>query len=86
LSREDKDSPFIFRLSGLGVVYAVNLVLAVIAAFKCGERGQPVPLWVAKTVFVGGVAYDQLTQLPTMAEIEEEKNRKGARAAKNKKK
>jgi hypothetical protein len=68
------------------VVYAVNLVLAVIAAFKCGERGQPVPLWVAKTVFVGGVAYDQLTQLPTMDEIEEEKNRKGARAAKNKKK
>jgi hypothetical protein len=68
------------------VVYAVNIVLAVIAGFKCGERGQPVPLWVAKTVFVGGVAYDQLTQLPTMDEIEEEKNRKGARAAKNKKK
>jgi hypothetical protein len=84
-SREGKHSPFLFRLSGLGVVYSVNMVLAVIAAFKCKDRGQPVPLWVAKTVFVGGVAYDQLTQLPTFAEIEEEKNRKGARAAKNNK-
>jgi hypothetical protein len=67
------------------VVYAVNIVLAVIAAFKCPARGQPIPLWVAKTVAVGGVAYDQLMQLPTLEEIEEVKNRKGARAAKNKK-
>ncbi len=66
-------------------MYAVNIVLAVMAAFKAPERGQPIPLWVAKTVAVGGIAYDQLTQLPTLDEIKELKNRKGARAVKNKK-
>jgi ABC-type Fe3+-siderophore transport system permease subunit len=81
-----KYSPLFFRLSGLGVVYAVNIVLAVIAAFKAPERGQPVPLWVAKTLAVGGIAYDQLTQLPTLDEIEELKNRNGARAPKKGKK
>lgn len=70
---------------GLGTVYLINLVLAVVAAFKAGERGQPIPLWVAKTFSIGGIAYDQLTQLPTLAEIKELETRKGARAVKNKK-
>jgi hypothetical protein len=57
----------------------------VLAAFEAGKRGQPAPLWIGKTVLVGGLAYDQLTQQPTLEEIEEVKSRKGARAVKNKK-
>mmetsp|Transcript_23390 Transcript_23390/g.54329 ORF Transcript_23390/g.54329 Transcript_23390/m.54329 type:complete len:281 (-) Transcript_23390:577-1419(-) len=48
----------------LASVYAINTVLAVIAIFKAMERGQPVAIWVCKTFFVGGLAYDQLTQIP----------------------
>ncbi|KAL3925576.1 MAG: hypothetical protein SGARI_005817, partial [Bacillariaceae sp.] len=70
---------------GLGVVYAINIVLAVMAAFKAGERGQPAPLWIAKTFSVGGLAYDQLTQLPTTEEVEKAEARKGARALKKNK-
>lgn len=65
------------------MVYAINTVLAVLAAFKAPERGQPRLLWVAKTFSVGGLAYDQLTQLPTLEQIEAAKSRKGARAMKN---
>ena len=75
-----------FRSPGLGTVYAINIVLAVLAVFKAGERGQPAFLWAAKTFLVGGIAYDQLTQLPTLEEIEKVKSREGARALKNKKK
>ena len=64
-------------------MYAINTVLAVLAAFKAGERGQPIPLWVAKTFSVGGLAFDQLTQLPTLEEVEAAKSKKGARALKN---
>ena len=71
---------------GLGTVYAINTVLAVVAAFKAPERGQPVPLWAIKTFSVGGLAYDQLMQLPTLEEIERAKNVKGKRALKNSKK
>ena len=71
---------------GLGTVYAINTVLAVVAIFKAQERGQPIPLWVAKTFSVGGLAYDQLTQLPTTAEVEQAKSVKGARSLKNRKK
>jgi len=67
-------------LPGLGTVYAINTVLAVFAAFKAGERGQQRLLWIAKTFSVGGLAYDQLTQLPTLEQIEKAKSRKGARA------
>lgn len=70
---------------GLFTVYAINVVLAVLSIFKAQERGQPVPLWVAKTFTVGGLAYDQLTQLPTTAEIERAQSIKGARALKNRK-
>lgn len=71
---------------GLGTVYAINAVLAVLAVFKAGERGQPALLWIAKTFSVGGLAYDQLTQLPTLEQIEEAKARKGKRALSKKKK
>lgn len=73
-------------VSGLATVYAINIVLAVLAVFKAGERGQPAALWVAKTFSVGGLAFDQLTQLPTLEEIEKAKARKGKRALKNKRK
>lgn len=62
-----------FLQSGLAVTYAINLVLAVLAAYKAGERNQPTLLWVAKTFSVGGLAYDQLTQLPTCEEPEHAK-------------
>ena len=71
---------------GLGTVYAINIVLAILASFKAGERGQPALLWVAKTFTVGGLAYDQLTQLPTLEQVEEMKARKGKRALSKKKK
>lgn len=51
-------------------MYSINLLLAVYAAYKATERGQPVLLWVAKTFSVGGLALDQLTQLPTLKELE----------------
>jgi hypothetical protein len=70
----------------LGTIYAINAVLAVLAVFKAGERGQSALLWGAKTFTVGGIAFDQLTQLPTLAQLEEVKNRKGARAVKRNKK
>ena len=67
-------------------VYSINTVLAIFAAFKAGERGQPAGLWIAKTLTVGGIAFDQLTQLPTSEQIEQAKARKGKRALKNQKK
>jgi len=69
--------------SGLGVVYLINTVLAVLAALKAGDRGTSPLLWAVKCFSVGGLAYDQLTQLPTKDEIAAAKARKGARAAKN---
>lgn len=63
---------------GLGTIYFTNAVLAVLAAFKADERGQPKALWVIKTFSVGGLAYDQLTQLPTkehMAKMKSGKKR-----------
>lgn len=71
--------------TGLTTVYAINTVLAVLAVFKAMERGQPVPLWFAKTFSVGGLAFDQLTQLPTTEEVERAQSVKGARALKNRK-
>ena len=65
-------------------MYTINFALAVASVFKAIERGQPIPLWVLKTVSVGGLAYDQLTQLPTLEEIEKVKSVKGARSLKNK--
>jgi hypothetical protein len=65
-------------------VFAINTVLAVLAVFKAGERGQPAFLWIAKTFSVGGLAYDQLTQLPTLEEMEKAKARKGKRVLKAK--
>jgi hypothetical protein len=63
-------------------VYAINAVLAVFATFAAGERGQSKALWGIKTFSVGGLAYDQLTQLPTLAQVEAAKSRKGKRALK----
>ena len=77
---------FHLNSTGLGTVYAINIVLAILASFKAGERGQPALLWVAKTFTVGGLAYDQLTQLPTLEQVEEMKARKGKRALSKQKK
>lgn len=70
---------------GLATVYSINIVLAVLSVFNAQERGQPIFLWVAKTFSVGGLAYDQLMQLPTTAEIERAQAVKGKRALKNRK-
>lgn len=66
-------------------MYSINVVLAVLAVFRADERGQPAALWVAKVFTVGGLAYDQLNQLPTLEKIAEMKARKGKRALKNRK-
>jgi len=71
---------------GLATVYFVNALIAVVSVFKAKERGQPVSLWIVKCFTVGGIAYDQLTQIPTLEEVEEARNRKGKRALKNRKK
>jgi hypothetical protein len=68
---------------GLGTVYAINTLLAVAVALKLApDRGQPVFLWAIKTFSVGGLALDQLMQLPTLEEMEKAKAVKGARAIK----
>mmetsp|Transcript_11668 Transcript_11668/g.13719 ORF Transcript_11668/g.13719 Transcript_11668/m.13719 type:complete len:301 (+) Transcript_11668:202-1104(+) len=54
---------------GLATIYVINAALAGVAYFKAGERGQSGVLWAAKTFSVGGLAYDQLTQLPTLEEV-----------------
>ena len=56
---------------GLATIYGINLVLAVIAALSAPGRNQPALLWGAKTFAVGGIAYDQLMQIPTPEELEE---------------
>jgi len=65
---------------GLATIYLVNIVLAVLATFNAEERGQSKVLWGVKTFSVGGLAFDQLTQLPTLAEMEAAQARKGKRA------
>jgi hypothetical protein len=64
-------------------VYLINAGLAVLAVFQASERGQPGPLWAAKTLSVGGLALDQLRQLPTVEQLERAKARKGKRAIKS---
>jgi hypothetical protein len=72
-----------FLSQGLGTIYAINTVLAVIVALKVApDRGQPILLWVIKTFSVGGLAFDQLMQQPTLEEVKKAKAVKGARAIK----
>jgi len=71
---------------GLGTIYGINALLCVVAFFKAQERGQSAPIWIAKTLTVGGLALDQLSQLPTTAAVEAAKARKGKRALRNMKK
>eukprot|EP00535_Pseudo-nitzschia_heimii_P004814 CAMPEP_0197184346 /NCGR_PEP_ID=MMETSP1423-20130617/9684_1 /TAXON_ID=476441 /ORGANISM="Pseudo-nitzschia heimii, Strain UNC1101" /LENGTH=371 /DNA_ID=CAMNT_0042635139 /DNA_START=44 /DNA_END=1159 /DNA_ORIENTATION=- len=65
---------------GLGTIYSINVLLSIVTVFKAIERDQPVKLWVAKTLTVGGLALDQLTQLPTKEQIAAAEARKGKRA------
>jgi|TARA_B110001450_G_C17565627_1_gene458695 hypothetical protein len=67
-------------------VYGVNLILALFAIVKAGERGQPPLLWIVKVFTVGGLAFDQLTQLPTLDDIKAAQSQKGKRSLKNKRK
>lgn len=66
-------------------MYAINAILAIIVAVKVApDRGQPAFLWIMKTFTVGGLAFDQLMQLPTLLEIDKAKSVKGSRANKKK--
>lgn len=65
---------------GLATVYAINTVLAVLAFLSASERNQSPALWGAKTFAVGGIAYDQLMQIPTPREAAE-RQRKEEEAA-----
>lgn len=62
--------PLFFSI-GLATIYLVNAVLAVLAAISAPSRNQPALLWGAKTFAVGGIAYDQLMQIPTPEELVE---------------
>ena len=78
------NSVFLCRI-GLGFVYTINAILATIVAVKVApDRGQPSSLWSMKTFTVGGLAFDQLMQLPTLIEIEKANAVKGSRAIKKK--
>jgi hypothetical protein len=70
---------------GLGTIYGINVLLCGVTFFKARARDQPILLWMAKTLSVGGLALDQLTQLPTTEEVEIAKARKGKRALPNRK-
>ena len=50
-----------FFKQGLLAVYAVNAVVAGAAFFEAQKRDQPVAFWVVKCLFIGGVAFNQLT-------------------------
>ncbi|KAL7538750.1 hypothetical protein ACHAXR_008773 [Thalassiosira sp. AJA248-18] len=78
---------------GLATIYLVNAVLAVFAAMEAPSRNQPSLLWGAKTFAVGGIAYDQLMQIPTPEELverarkeEETMRRRSGRRGKNRQK
>ncbi|KAL7484293.1 hypothetical protein ACHAW6_009937 [Cyclotella cf. meneghiniana] len=60
---------------GLGTIYLINTVLAVFAAMSAPSRKQPSVLWAVKTFAVGGIAYDQLMQIPTPEELAEKTRR-----------
>ena len=75
---------FFSTTTGLASVYLINTVLAILAVFAAGERGQPAGLWAAKCFSVGGLAYDQLSQIPTTKEVEARLAKKGKRALKRK--
>jgi len=70
---------------GLGTIYGINVLLCGVTFFKARARDQSVLLWMAKTLSVGGLALDQLSQLPTTEEVEIAKARKGKRALSNRK-
>ena len=57
--------------SGLGTIYLINTILAILAAISAPSRKQSSLLWGAKTFAVGGIAYDQLMQIPTPEELAE---------------
>mmetsp|Transcript_18724 Transcript_18724/g.38482 ORF Transcript_18724/g.38482 Transcript_18724/m.38482 type:complete len:89 (+) Transcript_18724:69-335(+) len=65
----------ILRYKGLGTIYLINTILAVLAAISAPSRKQPPLLWGAKTFAVGGIAYDQLMQIPTPEELKERERR-----------
>lgn len=56
---------------GLATIYLINAVLAVFAFMEAPSRNQPSILWGVKTFAVGGIAYDQLMQIPTPDELVE---------------
>ena len=56
---------------GLATIYLINAVLAVFAFMEAPSRNQPSILWGMKTFAVGGIAYDQLMQIPTPDELAE---------------
>uniref|UniRef100_A0A7S2V0V8 Uncharacterized protein n=1 Tax=Fibrocapsa japonica TaxID=94617 RepID=A0A7S2V0V8_9STRA len=51
-----------FLKTGLVVNYAINAVLAVFSIFKARNLSQPPQFWFGKTLLLGGLAYNELTQ------------------------
>ena len=51
-----------FLQSGLGVVYSMNFVLAIVAYFRAKEKNLPKSFWAIKTFLLGGIALYEVTQ------------------------
>ena len=75
-----------FLKSGLAVTYAINTVLAVLAAINAKSKNLPAVFWFFKTFLVGGVAYYEITQAKDPSKINaksdgtmEENNRQSKR-------
>ena len=70
-----------FLKQGLAVTYAINTVLAVLAAINAKSKNLPVIFWALKTFLVGGVSYYEIQQAkdPKKMNVVEEVNRQSKR-------
>jgi len=57
-----------FFVTGLGLVFAVNVVLSALSISPAIARKQPWYFWAFKTLLLGGLAYDELMQIPPFDE------------------
>ena len=62
-----------FLRQGLGVVYAINTVLAGQAFFKAKEKNLPAFFWAAKCFILGGIAYYEIVNAKDPAKMNESK-------------
>ena len=64
-----------FLKSGLGVVYSINIVLAVQGFLNAKSKNLPAFFWGAKCLILGGIAYYEITQAVDPAKVGEPKDK-----------